>query len=464
MSRIVVVSNRVSSVATGTPAAGGLAVAVVDALQGDRGLWVGWNGEVRNTERACEVEESHCGAMSTLAWPLSSQSYAGFYRGFANEVVWPVFHGRTDRMRFRTEHFSAYLHVNQMFASHLAEHVQPDDVIWVHDYHFMHLASYCRDLGLNNQIGFFLHIPFPEPENLKAIPVHNSIVKALFKYDLIGFQTEKDQHALQSYIQTDRSEHTAFGQDPVAHQLPKMGVYPIGIDCNQTLSQVQNSQKSSLSEESVGQCGETKTIISVDRLDYTKGLLERLESYDQFLSSNSDWQGRVSLMQISPISRSDVLGYEEIRREVERLVARVNGTWGTPGWVPVNYMNRSFERAALLGLLRASHVGLVTSLCDGMNLVAKEYVMVQEASDPGVLVLSEFAGAANELDVGAILINPYDTVATAQAIHRALTMPLDERKERYSAMLDVLRQNDLLAWKNNFLYDLYACGAQVIHE
>ena len=446
------VSNRVISPDNHAPTTGGLAVAVVDALHDEKSLWVGWNGKVTARNHENDYETSHDGVMSTMTWSLSRDEYDGFYRGFSNEVIWPVFHSRMDRFHFSQQDYDTYLYVNQLFAQHLAECVEPDDIIWVHDYHFMHLASYCRQLGLRNRIGFFLHIPFPCESVFRAIPVHEDIAWALQQYQLLGFQTVADMRAFQHYLDSSRAEGSILGP----RGCPRMGAYPIGIDCDWTLSQARRNQLPDSRANHRPASPPCKRLVSVDRLDYTKGLKERLQGYDTFLEQSPAWCGEVVLQQISPLSRVDVLGYQEIRATVEGLVGQINGRWGTPEWIPINYMNRSFDHGTLLGLLRASHVGLVTSLRDGMNLVAKEYVMAQDETDPGVLILSEFAGAAQELAVGALIINPYDTIAIARAISQACDMSRAERQVRHQAMLSMLRKNDLLAWKDRFLRDLRA--------
>ena len=460
MNKIVLVSNRVATIVEGKPSVGGLTVAVVDALKDETCLWIGWNGEVGRAQPEGCFECGKVGSIQTKTWPLSQRQYEGFYRGFSNAVIWPTFHHRLDHMRYSHADYESYLEVNQVFAARLAEHVTPDDVIWVHDYHFMHLGYFCRKLGMANKIGFFLHIPFPNVEIFKSIPVCKELAQALFSFDLVGFQTQTSLRSFLNYLNSQPHDKVHAAESPeeprARRKLPRLGAYPISINCFSTRSEMEQANNEKAIKCLSKRFGQTKIIISVDRLDYTKGLIERLKGYEEFLRLNSVWRNNVSFMQISPPSRTDVHGYGQIRQEVELLTSHINGQWAAPGWTPINYINRSFDRPTLLAFFRRSHVGLVTSLRDGMNLVAKEYVMVQAPEDPGVLILSEFAGAAEELCVGALIINPYDATAISRAIERALSMELEERRERHAAMMKGLRTHDLQAWKNRFLKDLCA--------
>src|SRR5690554_3893747 len=460
MHTVVLVSNRVATIVEGKPSVGGLTVAVVDALKDESCLWMGWNGEVVPIQEESHFECGKVGSIQTRTWPLSQRRYEGFYRGFSNAVIWPAFHHRLDHMRYSHDDYEAYLQVNQTFAERLAEHAAPNDVIWVHDYHFMHLGYFCRKLGMRNKIGFFLHIPFPNVEIFKAIPVCKELSKALCAFDLVGFQTQSSLRSFLGYLNSAphdkvhaKEEHEASGSTP---KLPRLGAYPISIDCASTLKEMEQTGNERAISRLRRRFGQTKIIISVDRLDYTKGLVERLQGCDEFVRADPAWRNNVSFMQISPPSRTDVHGYRQIRQEVELLTSQINGKWATPGWTPINYINRCFDRSSLLSFFRHSHVGLVTSLRDGMNLVAKEYVIAQAPENPGVLILSEFAGAAEELCVGALIINPYDAKAISDAIEQALSMGVDERRRRHAAMMKVLGENDLQAWKNRFLKDLCA--------
>ncbi|MBA1275996.1 alpha,alpha-trehalose-phosphate synthase (UDP-forming) [Stutzerimonas azotifigens] len=451
MSRLVVVSNRVAPIREGKPAAGGLAVGVYEALRQSGGIWFGWSGEVSaNPQTHSEV----VGNINYVTLGLNKRDYDQYYRGFSNATLWPIFHYRIDLARYSREEYDGYRRVNVMLAEKLKPLLKPDDIIWIHDYHLIPFAEACRMLGIRNRIGFFLHIPFPAPEILTAIPPHNELLKTLCYYDLIGFQTETDRLAFQDYIvrevrglvESDGSL-TAYGQNFRA------GVYPIGVVPDE-IAKVAESYKGR--RHPVGrntEGGPRKTIISVDRLDYSKGLLERFLAYEEFLDRFPEHRRNVEFIQIAPTSRSDVKTYQRIREQLESEAGHLNGRLSDLDWTPLHYLNKSHDRRVLMGLFRAANIGFVTPLRDGMNLVAKEYVAAQNPADPGVLVLSRFAGAAREL-TSALIINPYDRIGMAEALDRALRMPLEERKDRYEHMMRAIRAADLDAWRDNFLRDL----------
>jgi len=452
MSRLIVISNRVTQASEGK-ATGGLAVGVHDALHETGGVWLGWNGEVAAEDAPAPIATQQRGNITYATFPLTQRDYDRYYRGFSNAVLWPTFHYRADISRFRREDYEGYLNVNRDFARRLAPLLQPDDVIWVHDYHLMAFGRYCRELGITNRIGFFLHIPFPGPEVFRTIPTHRALAQALCAYDLVGFQTDVDEQAFTDYCV--RCLDAVPGAQGLLAQGRRVrtGTYPIGIDPDAVTAMSRTNRSRQVVALKSG-LADRKLIISVDRLDYSKGLIERFNAFEQLLEHGPGHRGAVSFVQIAPSSRSDVLGYREIRRELERTAGRINGRWGELAWTPLRYMNRSYERSVLMPLLRASQVGFVTPLRDGMNLVAKEYVAAQPPDDPGVLVLSEFAGAARELEGGALLVNPYDTEGMALALDRALRMPLAERASRYEVLMRRLRAHDLTHWRDTFLADL----------
>lgn len=457
MSRLVVISNRVAPIRDGKAAAGGLAVGVYDALRQAGGLWFGWNGEVNNSPL---VRSETVGNITYITLPLNKLDYDQYYRGFSNATLWPVFHYRVDLARYSREEYDGYRRVNDRLAQQLKPFLEPDDILWVHDYHLIPFAEACRMHGIRNRIGFFLHIPFPAPEILTAIPPHNELLKTLCYYDLIGFQTETDRLAFQDYItrevrgviEPDESL-TAYGQNFRA------GVYPIGVMPDE-IRQVAESYRGR--RHLVGYASDgslRKTIISVDRLDYSKGLVERFRAYERFLERFPEHRRNVEFIQIAPTSRSDVKTYQAIRQQLESEAGHLNGRLSDLDWTPLHYLNKSHERRVLMGLFRNADVCFVTPLRDGMNLVAKEYVAAQDPRDPGVLVLSRFAGAAREL-TSALIVNPYDCVGMAEALDRALRMPLAERCDRHEHLLQVIRKADLAAWRDNFLNDLRAFASR----
>jgi len=453
MSRLVIVSNRVASAAEGKSSAGGLAVGVLDALKRQDGLWFGWNGKIDDTSDA-GVAFHRIGRIECATTGLSRSEYDLYYRGFANGTLWPTFHYRIDLSRYDAREYAGYLAVNERLAGLLKELVGDDDLLWVHDYHLIPFARACRRLGLRNRIGFFLHTPFPAEGILRTVPPHRDLAEALCEYDLVGFQTRGDAQAFLDYAQR-RLGLALEGDTLHAPSGPvRVGHYPIGILPDDIQSKSKARSRSKLVATLKQGLQERKLIISVDRLDYSKGMVERFNAFERLLESRPAHRGQVSFLQIAPPSRSDVEGYRHIRRQLETTAGHINGRWTELSWTPIRYMNRAYERAALLSFFRASQVGFVTPLRDGMNLVAKEYVAAQDLEDPGVLVLSEFAGAADELADGAIIVNPYDIEAMACALDRALGMPLAERLERHGHMMQLLKDHSIKQWRDHFLADL----------
>ncbi|WP_416896451.1 MAG: alpha,alpha-trehalose-phosphate synthase (UDP-forming) [Minwuia sp.] len=449
MSRLIAVSNRVSDPTAGAQS-GGLAVALGEALQESSGLWFGWNGDVvvKGDEEAPEI--SQAGKVTLATFPLSPREYRKYYLDYANQALWPVCHYRLDLAEFDPAGLDVYKAVNRRFASMLAKLVQPDDLIWIHDYHLIPLAAELRRMGCNNRIGFFLHIPFPPPEIVSAIPRHEFIIDSLFAYDVVGFQTDQHVENFKRY-----AADTADGIDAIDHpfrsmrRMPLARSFPIGIDPD-AFRQMATTPEAEDRIRRFQRGGIRNHIIGVDRLDYSKGLPDRFLAYHRMLDRFSEHHKTTILTQIAPPTREELTAYADIRSELERLSGNINGEFGDFDWTPLRYIHRSVPREVLAALFRAARVGLVTPLQDGMNLVAKEYVAAQDEDDPGVLVLSRFAGAAADLKE-ALLVNPHDTDEMAGALHAALTMSLTERKERQAKLLERVRRNDIAAWRTSFL-------------
>ena len=454
MRRLVVVSNRVSIPKAGkTGAQGGLAVAVHAAFKQSGGLWFGWSGKSAPSNRFTPHIQSQDNVdYATVG--LTQRNHDEYYNGFANRSIWPLFHYRLDLTEFSRRDMAGYIRTNAFFAKHLAPLLRPDDLIWVHDYHFIPLGEQLRMLECRQPLGFFLHIPWPSSEVFVALPNHRNTVEALFAYDVIGFQTETDLHNFREYIRReaggycdDKGYVHAFGKRALA------GAYPIGIDTENIARFARDSVKSRHNERLQKSINGRRLIIGVDRLDYSKGLVQRFEALDYLLSAYPENHRNVILLQITPPSRIDVPEYEDIRRQLEETASHVNGRYSEYDWVPIRYLNKGFSRQVLSGFFRSSRIGLVTPLRDGMNLVAKEYVAAQDPEDPGILVLSRFAGAAHELS-DALIVNPYDVEGIGECLQEALNMPLDERRERWSKMYRHLVANDVTAWWRSFLDDL----------
>jgi trehalose 6-phosphate synthase len=462
LARIVIVSNRVSVPDSESGArAGGLEVALRATLKTHSCIWFGWSGRVKSAEKR-ETRTVRKGDISYIVTDLTREDYQEYYAGFANSVLWPVLHYRLNLVEFSKRDLSGYLRVNEYFADQLAKLLEPDDLVWVHDYHLIPLASALRRRGFANRIGFFLHIPLPSPDILTALPNHERLIPSLRDYDLVGFQTDNDAANFARYIASElgTSPHFPHLMDAGKRQM-RVGVFPVGVEAQDFQNRGCRALKSSFVQGVIGSVPGV-IAIGVDRLDYSKGLLHRLDGYERFLIANPDWRGRISLLQIAPKSRSEIQEYIDIGKKMDETVGRINATYGDVSWMPVRYVNKGYSRTALAGLYRSARVGLVTPLRDGMNLVAKEYVAAQDPEDPGVLVLSRFAGAAAELKA-ALLVNPYDAEAIGTAILRALDMPLVERKRRHEELFAKLLKNDISKWGDVFLSTLAQGDGKALH-
>lgn len=458
MSRLVVVSNRVAD--PRKTAAGGLAVALGAALAETGGLWFGSSGTVLDRGQGeGKLHTQRAGNVTLATVDLSQEDHNSYYRGYANGVLWPVFHYRLDLADFDAGHIEGYRRVNRMFAHRLRPLLQPDDVIWVHDYHLIPLAAELRAMGCQQRIGFFLHIPVPPPLILAAIPAHEWLMRALFAYDLVGVQSQADLTHLSRYLlneaRADQIEENTFG---AFNRQLRAGAFPIGIDVDEFTALAEGEEARTMLATLREQYSKRQLLAGVDRLDYSKGLPQRLRAFRTLLERYPENRHSATLIQVAAPSREDVHAYGDIRRELEGLCGAINGDFGDIDWMPVRYIHRTVARRRVPGLYRAARVGLVTPLRDGMNLVAKEFVTVQDPADPGVLVLSRFAGAAEQLR-DALLVNPYDTQATADAIQRALHMPLQERQMRHARLLEEIRRHDVHWWRRGFLAALMETGA-----
>ncbi|MBV8103777.1 MAG: alpha,alpha-trehalose-phosphate synthase (UDP-forming) [Hyphomicrobiales bacterium] len=448
--RVIIVSNRVAVPdSPRTPLAGGMAVAVKAALKNRKGMWFGWSGKVSDepveTSQAVEVNK-----VTYVLIDLSKSDIQEYYNGLANSVLWPTLHYRVDLQEYSRADASGYMRVNRMFADRLGALLNEDDVVWVHDYHLMLLGRELRSRGHRNRIGFFLHTPCAPPDILQTLPQHKEILGGLTYYDLVGFQTENDRENFAHYLTTIGAAQVRGGVFEIGSRKVRLGAFPVSIESKAYMRLARNAGRSALVALVRESLGGSRLVLGVDRLDYSKGIPDRVKAFERLLENNPEWRGRVTLLQITPKSRSDVKQYGEIESEVTGLIGKVNGQFGDAAWTPIRYVNRSYSRTVLAGLYRAADVAMVTPLRDGMNLVAKEYLAAQDPEDPGVLVLSEFAGAAKELD-RALIVNPHETDAVAAALKRALEMPLAERRERHAPMVAHLLENDIRKWAEDYL-------------
>jgi trehalose 6-phosphate synthase len=460
---LVVVSNRIAKVRADEPIAGGLASALLPVVQSSGAIWVGSSGRVRDVSQRdsfAEIEAFGAGAIATVDLPAAH--YRGYYEGFANSVLWPALHSRPDLIRATQDDYRCYREVNAFMARGLLRFCRADATYWIHDYHFLTLGAELRRLRVARPLGFFLHTPWPTRSAMLSVPHHRDLVEAMLAYDLIGFQTEDDRANFADYLGNelglDVVDHLVASTHDVSlvastHGVSRLGVFPIGIDVDAFAARAAKAVARHEFARLRASLQGVRLAIGVDREDYSKGLENRIRAFDRMLATQPSLRGEVSLLQIAVPSRRQIPTYGQLHHDLAALVGEVNGRHGEVDWVPVRYVNKGYAQSTLAGFYRVAQVGLVTPLHDGMNLVAKEYVAAQNPADPGVLVLSEFAGAAKELDA-AVLVNPHDIDGMAQAIARALYMPADERRARWTAMIGKLRTNSVQKWFADFVATL----------
>jgi trehalose 6-phosphate synthase len=448
--RLILVSNRVA-VPGGGAGAGGLTVAIHAAQKLRDSVWVGWSGQVSEGDQPPPPSIIERQNRSFMLLDLPSNDYQEYYNGFANRVLWPVLHYRIDLAEFNAVEMGGYLRVNGHFAAAIAGLVQPEDVLWVHDYHLLPLAKKLRARQFDNLMGFFLHIPCPPPDLLLALPQHAETIGALIHYDLVGVQTERDAENLGQYFQN------VLGAVPKGDGVfecdgrrVQVRAFAVGIASRVYARAARCASRMPMMAELKESLGGKQLILGVDRLDYTKGIPQRMQAFGQFLDRFPEWMAQVTFLQLTPKSRSAVPEYADLDNDVCTLVGQINGSRADPAWTPIRYVNKSFSRGILAGIYRMARIGLVTPLRDGMNLVAKEYVAAQNAEDPGVLVLSQFAGAAERLD-GALIVNPHEPDAVAAALATGLAMTLEERQARWQRMFNEVMANDIDHWAEDFL-------------
>ncbi|GGB27355.1 trehalose-6-phosphate synthase [Tistrella bauzanensis] len=466
MKRIVVISNRVARAEPQSRddagATGGLAVAVREALSETAGLWFGWSGALSETP-AVQPPEPQPGGYRVATMDLTPADHRGYYNGYANEALWPVLHSAPHLMHHSAQRFSTYQSVNIQFVERLMPFLHPDDMIWIHDYHLMPAAQELRRRGLRNPIGFFLHTPFPAAETFAALPEHRRLIEGLCHADLIGFQTGTDLRAFHDYIRYEAQGTVSMdGRVDAFGRQCRASVFPISIDPMAFAKAAEAHAGSDYCRQLQNGLAGRSLVLGVDRLDYTKGLPHRMLAYECLLERHPELHRTMSFLQIASQSRSKLPEYVAIRRELEEVSGRINGRFSEPDWLPLRYINRGIPRETLAGVLRMARMALVTPLHDGMNLVAKEYVAAQDPEDPGVLMLSRFAGAAQELET-ALIVNPLDHAQTADKLHQGLTMSLSERRERWQAMMAVISTNDVGRWWRSFVRALADAANPTVH-
>jgi trehalose 6-phosphate synthase len=451
---VVVVSNRVARAKPDEPLAGGLAAALLPMVRDSGAIWVGSSGvtgDAAQTRDFAKIEALGKGALATVDMP--ARHYRGYYEGFANSALWPALHSRPDLIRVAEDDYTSYREINAFMARALLRFNSPEAAFWIQDYHFLTLGAELRRLEVNRPIGFFLHTPWADRRAFAAVPHHAELAEAMLAYDLIGFQTVEDRRNFEDYLQSELALSIVDGTVASQWGLTQLATFPIGIDVDEFSARaakaVNRPEVKRLRDSLQG----TKLVLGVDRLDYSKGIANRMRAFDRMLDLEPALKREVSLLQVAVPSRGNIKAYRELKTELAALVGEINGRQSEVDWTPIRYLNKAFSQLMLAGFYRVAAVGLVTPLNDGMNLVAKEYVAAQNPFDPGVLVLSSFAGAAKELDA-ALIVNPHDIDGIARHIAIGLTMSVDERRERWQSMVRKLKAASVQNWFADFLHTL----------
>lgn len=464
--QLIVVSNRLPFVAERDdhgewrvkPGSGGLVTALVPVLRDRGGTWIGWPGSTGDDQAIAEaLERSHEEAGYRLVpVALTSDEVHGFYQGFSNEVLWPLFHDLHTHCNFDPAYWKSYCQTNTKYARVILEHCTPGDFIWVHDYQLINVASELRARGVSNRVGFFLHIPFPSLDIFLKLPWRFQILHALLEYDVIGFQTLRDRRNFTQCVRALIKEVSIHGKGSVVvartdKREVRIGSFPISIDARALAQEAASTEVAAKVAQLRALLPERQLLLGIDRLDYTKAIPERLQAFAVALERYPDLHQRVTLIQVVVPSREDIPRYHDLRRRIEGLVGHINGRFTQPGgWVPIHYVFQHLSHTDLVAYYRAAQIALVTPIKDGMNLVAKEFCACSIEEDC-VLVLSEFAGAAGQLQHGALLVNPYDVEGVAEAIHAACTMGTEECRRRMRRLRRSIQTYDVFWWVDTFL-------------
>ncbi len=460
MNCLVVVSNRVPLPSSGQQA-GGLAVALDGLMEKRGGLWFGWSGTVSDGPTAALARVETEGMIDYATIDLTEDEHHRFYNKFCNSVLWPLLHTMPELMQFDRRDAQVYRSVNIRMAASLHPLLRPSDHIWVHDYQLLTMPAALRARGVKNPIGFFLHIPFASPDVLGAAPEVAGLVRDMLASDLIGFQTDNDlanfAAAAESLAGAIRVSATAL---MLAGRRIRLGVFPVEIDSQAFAAMAADRTCATAADRLQRSLQGQKLILGVDRLDPTKGLMQRLAGYRCLLEKHENLRRQITLLQVAAVSRKDVGSYRSLRSALDHEAGALNADLGEPDWQPLRLISKASSRSDVAGFMRLARVGLVTPLRDGMNLVAKEFVAAQDPLDPGVLVLSRFAGAARQLDA-ALLVNPHDPDAMADALDAALRMPLDERQQRWQALWKAIERRSPVIWGRSFVAALLRATAIV---
>jgi trehalose 6-phosphate synthase/phosphatase len=472
MNRLIVVSNRLpfaldstgEDLWTVTPAVGGLVSAVEPVLRERGGTWIGWPGIAGEIPNEPLIEATRDAGYKVVPVTLSETERDEFYYGYSNEVIWPLFHDLQNFCNFEPAYWQAYKQVNERYADAIIRNARPNDFIWVHDYHLMYVAQALRERSAPQQLSaltFFLHIPFPPYDIFSKLPQQRRLLRALLQFDLLGFQTRRDVRNLLQCVRRVMPDAKVLSRakiDVIEFEKRKIwiGHFPIGIDFDSFENDAKCEAVAQTSKQLRASFPDCQLILGSDRLDYSKGIPERLRAFRNALERYPELRGRVVLIQIVVPSRVEIPRYHEFKNRIDRLVGDINGRFSTSAWIPVQYHFRGLDREDLLAHYRACDIAFLTPLKDGMNLVAKEYCACRIEQD-GTLILSQFAGAAEQLKPGALLVNPYDIEQMADAILKGFQMTQAERVARLKRMRHVVRKENVFWWVDSFL----AAGSQL---
>lgn len=471
MSRLIVVSNRLPVTILSTKkevsvreSSGGLVTALKEVFVDHPGAWIGWTGTSFDEQVVRELAKCSLG-MKLCPVFLTKQQQDEFYSGFSNEIIWPLFHDLQSRCNFDPSYWKAYVDVNRHFSDAVIEEIQPGDFVWVHDYHLALAGSMLRQQNRNVRTAYFQHIPFPSVDIFEKLPWRSELIKALLSFEIVGFQTDRDLRNFTACVRAFGVGRIRRWQEDVfvehSHGKTKAATFPISIDYCKFASEAGSIAVEQKLAEIQNEYRGRHVVLGVDRLDYTKGIPERLRAYSRALELYPELRRNVTLVQVVVPSRENIPKYQDLKVEIERLVGEINGRFTDGGWVPIHFVYRHLERAELLAYYRLADVALITPLKDGMNLVAKEYCAAN-LEETGVLILSEFAGAAAQMRAHALVVNPNDFDAVARTIKRAVLMPEDERRTNMTCLREIVRQKDVHRWTDDFLQAWEAVGREKI--
>ncbi len=448
MNRLVVVSNRVPDPSAGAQA-GGLAVALEGLMERRGGVWFGWSGATSPAPAAPVIHRA--GEVDYVTIDLTPEEHRSYYTGFSNSVLWPLLHSMPELMAYDRRAGQIYRQVNERMVDALLPMLRPNDLIWVHDYHLFCMPSILRARGVLAPIGFFLHVPFPGNDVLGSIPEAGALLRDVLCADLIGFQTDNDLENFAIACQRlAGAQRVSSRWLQVGGRRVRLDVFPVEIEAREFAALAERAWRAPATEALRRSMHGQALLLGVDRLDPTKGLLQRLAGYRRLLETRPERRRTTTLLQIAAVSRQEVGSYRDLRAALDRAAGRINSEWGEPDWTPLRIVARAGARATVAGYMREARVGLVTPLRDGMNLVAKEFVAAQDPQNPGVLVLSRFAGAARQLSA-ALLVNPHDPDELADVLNTAITMGLAERQDRWQAMWRAIEGGSAAGWGRNFV-------------